>query len=72
MAAVLAPRTVVMTGGTSGFGALAAERLRWRGPPDVTGRTVDGFETTFAINHLAHYLLLRLLLSALARKAIVG
>jgi NAD(P)-dependent dehydrogenase (short-subunit alcohol dehydrogenase family) len=21
--------------------------------PDVTGRTVDGFETTFAVNHLA-------------------
>nr|MDT0664150.1 SDR family NAD(P)-dependent oxidoreductase [Micromonospora sp. DSM 115978] len=26
--------------------------------PDVAGRTVDGFETTFAVNHLAHYLLL--------------
>ncbi|MGW7073837.1 hypothetical protein [Streptomyces sp. NPDC054866] len=23
--------------------------------PDVTGRTMDGFETTFAVNHLAHY-----------------
>jgi NAD(P)-dependent dehydrogenase (short-subunit alcohol dehydrogenase family) len=26
------------------------------------GKTVDGFETTFAVNHLAHYLLARLLL----------
>ncbi len=39
--------------------------------PDVTGRTVDGFETTFAVNHLAHYLLLRLLLPTLAERAIV-
>lgn len=39
--------------------------------PDVTGRTADGFETTFAVNHLAHYLLLRLLLPALADGAIV-
>jgi NAD(P)-dependent dehydrogenase (short-subunit alcohol dehydrogenase family) len=38
---------------------------------DVTGRTVDGFETTFAVNHLAHYLLLRLLLPRLADGAIV-
>jgi NAD(P)-dependent dehydrogenase (short-subunit alcohol dehydrogenase family) len=29
-------------------------------------RTPDGFETTFAVNHLAHYLLLRLLLPQLA------
>ncbi len=29
-------------------------------------RTVDGFETTFATNHLAHYLLLRLLMPRLA------
>ncbi|MPZ24884.1 MAG: SDR family NAD(P)-dependent oxidoreductase [Micromonosporaceae bacterium] len=117
--------TIVMTGGTSGFGAVAAERLRQssdarlilgaRRPtsagesvaldlleldsvqafaasvrervggipidalvlnagvvlPDVAGRTVDGFETTFAVNHLAHYLLLRLLLPALADDAIV-
>jgi len=34
--------------------------------PDVTGRTIGGFETTFAVNHLAHYLLLRLLPPALA------
>ena len=39
--------------------------------PDVTGRTVDGFETTFAVNHLAHYLMLRLLLPTLADGAIV-
>lgn len=117
--------TVVMTGGTSGFGAIAAERVALSDNtrlilgarrtasigesipldlteldsvrafaasvgerlgdapidalvlhagvilPDVTGRTVDGFETTFAVNHLAHYLLLRLLLPALADRAIV-
>ncbi|MEV0623435.1 SDR family NAD(P)-dependent oxidoreductase [Nonomuraea sp. NPDC050404] len=117
--------TIVMTGGTSGFGAIAAERLAAAGGvrlilgarrpaaafesvpldltelgsvrafaesvrgrlggspidalllnagiilPDVTGRTADGFETTFAVNHLAHYLLARLLLPALADKAIV-
>ncbi|WP_248747979.1 SDR family NAD(P)-dependent oxidoreductase [Pseudomonas sp. MWU12-2037] len=34
-------------------------------------RTVDGYETTFAVNHLGHYLLLRLLAPALAREAIV-
>src|SRR5262245_41582191 len=28
--------------------------------PNVERRTSDGFETTFAVNHLAHYLLLRL------------
>ncbi|MEV0829650.1 hypothetical protein [Nonomuraea rubra] len=39
--------------------------------PDVTGRTADGFETTFAVNHLAPYLLARLLLPVLADKAIV-
>jgi len=116
---------MVMTGGTSGFGAIAAERLTRSGNarlilgarrptavgeaipldltaldsvrafatsvrerlgdtpidalvlnagvvlPDADGRTVDGFETTFAVNHLAHYLLLRLLLPALADRAIV-
>jgi NAD(P)-dependent dehydrogenase (short-subunit alcohol dehydrogenase family) len=114
-----------MTGGSSGFGAIAAERLTLlgsarlilgaRGPtavgesipldltaldsvrafaaavrerlgdtrvdslvlnagvvlPEVSARTVDGFETTFAVNHLAHYLLLRLLLPTLADGAIV-
>ncbi|WP_336212406.1 SDR family NAD(P)-dependent oxidoreductase [Nonomuraea sp. LPB2021202275-12-8] len=116
---------MVMTGGTSGFGAIAAERLtlardarlilgaRRPAPagesipldlteldsvrafatsvrerlgdtpvdtlvlnagvilPEATGRTVDGFETTFAVNHLAHYLLLRLLLPVLADSAVV-
>jgi NAD(P)-dependent dehydrogenase (short-subunit alcohol dehydrogenase family) len=119
-------RTIVMTGGTSGFGAVAAYRIAAapdtrlligaRGtPPDgiealpldlatltsvrsfaasvidrlgdagidtlvlnagminphVEGRTPDGFETTFAVNHLAHYLLLRLLLGQLTRGATV-
>lgn len=120
--------TRVMTGGMSGFGAIAAKRLTLLGnarlilgtrrpttvgesiPLDLTelnsvraftmsvrerlgdtavdalvlnagmirhddtGRTVEGFETTFAVNHLAHYLmlrLLRLLLPALADSAIV-
>lgn len=117
--------TMVMTGGTSGFGAVAAERLTLSGNarlilgarrstsvgeslplelteldsvrafatavrerlgdtpvdalvlnaglvrPDVSGRTVDGFETTFAVNHLAHYLLVRLLLPVMADRAIV-
>ncbi|WP_222871093.1 hypothetical protein [Nonomuraea sp. PA05] len=39
--------------------------------PDVTGRTTDGFETTFAVNHLAPYLLARLLLPVLEDKAVV-
>jgi NAD(P)-dependent dehydrogenase (short-subunit alcohol dehydrogenase family) len=38
---------------------------------DDTERTVDGFETTLAVNHLAHYLMLRLSLSSLADNAIV-
>jgi NAD(P)-dependent dehydrogenase (short-subunit alcohol dehydrogenase family) len=38
---------------------------------DVRQRTADGFETTFAVNHLAHYLLLRLLMPRLASGAIV-
>lgn len=33
---------------------------------DVDARSVDGYELTFAVNHLAHYLLLRLLLNRLA------
>jgi NAD(P)-dependent dehydrogenase (short-subunit alcohol dehydrogenase family) len=118
-------KTIVMTGGTSGFGAIAASRLTQSGGarlilgarrptsvaesipldltqldsvrvfasavrerlgetsvdalvlnagvvrPDAAGRTADGFETTFAVNHLAHYLLLRLLLPALADRAVV-
>lgn len=117
--------TMVMTGGTSGFGAIAAEQLRSSGDTrlilgarrpqplgesvaldltslesvrsfasevrsrlggspidalvlnagvvrrDVDGRTADGFETTFGVNHLAHYLLLRLLLADLAEGATV-
>jgi NAD(P)-dependent dehydrogenase (short-subunit alcohol dehydrogenase family) len=35
----------------------------------VEERTPDGFETTFAVNHLAHYLLIRLLLPKLAHGA---
>jgi NAD(P)-dependent dehydrogenase (short-subunit alcohol dehydrogenase family) len=34
-------------------------------------RTEDGFESTFAINHLGHYLLLRLLAPSLAKNATV-
>ena len=37
--------------------------------PNVDQRTDDGFETTFAVNHLAHYLLPRLLLPKLADHA---
>ena len=36
-----------------------------------TGRTADGFEVTFAVNHLAHYDLLRLLTPRLASGAVV-
>ncbi len=39
--------------------------------PNIDQRTEDGFETTFAVNHLAHYLILRLLLPKLARGATV-
>lgn len=112
--------TIVMTGGTSGFGAIAAGQLR--GAPgtrifigarhpasdpgsmelDLTSlesvkhfahallsgpsidylvlnagmiqsdnrtRTIDGFETTFAVNFLSQYLLLRLLLPHLSTNA---
>lgn len=38
---------------------------------DIESRTVDGFETTFAVNHLAHYLLIRLLLPYMAKGASV-
>jgi NAD(P)-dependent dehydrogenase (short-subunit alcohol dehydrogenase family) len=119
-------KTVVMTGGTAGFGAVAAKRIS--GTPNtkvILGardpknssidalqldlarlsnvrsfvhaltkkldgtkidvlilnagaqfgntkqRTEDGFESTFAINHLAHYLLLRLLTPRLAQSATV-
>jgi NAD(P)-dependent dehydrogenase (short-subunit alcohol dehydrogenase family) len=119
-------KTVVMTGGTAGFGAVAAKRIAdtpntklilgardtknsWtdalqldlarlsnvrsfvqaltknlgRKKIDILilnagaqfantrQRTEDGFESTFAINHLAHYLLLRLLTPSLAQNATV-
>ncbi|WP_439490283.1 SDR family NAD(P)-dependent oxidoreductase [Algoriphagus sp.] len=37
--------------------------------PDINSRTVDGFETTFAVNHLAHFYLLKLLLPHLDTNA---
>jgi NAD(P)-dependent dehydrogenase (short-subunit alcohol dehydrogenase family) len=119
-------RTVVMTGGTAGFGAVAAKTIsntpntklilgvRDNNNPSIETlpldlasfssvrsfvqsltkklagtkidilimnagaqfgstkhRTGDGFESTFAINHLAHYLLLRLLTPSLAKNATI-
>jgi NAD(P)-dependent dehydrogenase (short-subunit alcohol dehydrogenase family) len=118
--------TIIMTGGTSGLGRVAAEQIRAErnvrlilaardsgsagadslscdlaklsstrsfadalveklagGPvdalvlnaaaafPNNKQRTADGYETTFAVNHLAHYLLLRLLAPHLASGATV-
>jgi len=39
--------------------------------PTIDHRTEDGFETTFGVNVLAHYLLLRLLIPKLARNATI-
>jgi NAD(P)-dependent dehydrogenase (short-subunit alcohol dehydrogenase family) len=119
-------KTVVMTGGTAGFGAVAAKRISSTpntklilGARDTRNslietlpldlarlsnvrsfvqsltkkldgtkidilimnagaqfgntkhRTGDGFESTYAINHLAHYLLLRLLTPNLATNATI-
>jgi NAD(P)-dependent dehydrogenase (short-subunit alcohol dehydrogenase family) len=119
-------KTVVMTGGTAGFGAVAAKRifdtpntrlilgardnknsLIETLPLDLARlsnvrsfvqsltktldgakidslimnagaqfgttrhRTGDGFESTFAINHLAHYLMLRMLTPSLAKNATI-
>jgi NAD(P)-dependent dehydrogenase (short-subunit alcohol dehydrogenase family) len=119
-------KTVVMTGGTAGFGAIAARRIfntpntklilgardnknssietlpldlarlsnvrsfvqslttKLDGTKidilimnagaqfgNTRHRTGDGFESTFAINHLAHYLLLRLLTPSLAKNATI-
>jgi NAD(P)-dependent dehydrogenase (short-subunit alcohol dehydrogenase family) len=119
-------KTVVMTGGTAGFGAVAAKRIfdtpntrlilgarddknssieilpldlarlsnvrsfvqsltKKLDGTKIDGlimnagaqfgntkhRTGDGFEATFAINHLAHYLLLRLLTPSLAKNATI-
>lgn len=119
-------KTIVMTGGTAGFGAIAAKRISSTPntklilgarddktssiqtlPLDLESlsnvrsfvqmltrkldgtkidvlilnagaqfgttkrRTGDGFEATFAINHLAHYLLLRLLTPSLAKNATI-
>jgi NAD(P)-dependent dehydrogenase (short-subunit alcohol dehydrogenase family) len=119
-------KTVVMTGGTAGFGAVAAKRifdtpdtrlilgardhknsLIETLPLDLSRlsnvrsfvqsltkkldgakidslimnagaqfgntrhRTGDGFESTFAINHLAHYLMLRMLTPSLAKNATI-
>jgi NAD(P)-dependent dehydrogenase (short-subunit alcohol dehydrogenase family) len=119
-------KTIVMTGGTAGFGAIAAKRISTTpntelilgARDDKTSsiqtlrldlaslsnvrsfvqlltrkldgtkidvlilnagaqfgttkrRTGDGFEATFAINHLAHYLLLRLLTPSLAKNATI-
>jgi NAD(P)-dependent dehydrogenase (short-subunit alcohol dehydrogenase family) len=61
--------TVSTEVGSDGIDALVLNA--GAGVQHVEGRTIDGFETTFAVNHLAHYLLLRLLLPRLTRGAVV-
>ncbi len=69
----LAPLDMASLVSVRGF----AEAVRARGAPDILllnagGQTThprvtqDGFEETFGVNHLAHYLLARLLASAMA------
>jgi NAD(P)-dependent dehydrogenase (short-subunit alcohol dehydrogenase family) len=62
-------RLIVMTGGTSGLGAHALQHLAAQPGMQVSTvdqRSADGYELTFAVNHLAHYLLARLLLPSMA------
>lgn len=60
LASVRSFATAVETAlGTGGIDALVLNAGGQR--PDVAARSADGFELTFATNHLAHYLLLRLL-----------
>jgi NAD(P)-dependent dehydrogenase (short-subunit alcohol dehydrogenase family) len=40
--------------------------------PSIESRTIDGFETTFAVNHLAHYLLIRLLLPIMTKDSVIA
>jgi len=56
----------------SGFPPLAGLVCNAGGQnPGVPTRTSDGFETTFATNHLGHYLLSRLMLPDLAEGALI-
>jgi NAD(P)-dependent dehydrogenase (short-subunit alcohol dehydrogenase family) len=55
---------VVAAVGANGIDALVLNAGGQRS--DNAARTVDGYETTFAVNHLAHYLLARLLLPHVA------
>jgi NAD(P)-dependent dehydrogenase (short-subunit alcohol dehydrogenase family) len=61
----MAGRTVLVTGATPGIGRATALGLATMG----THVTVDGLERTFAVNHLAPFLLTNLLLDRLERSA---